>query len=91
MLTMLAFNNATTSVSGESPCCCLVSIENRLLKTSCRCVSSFRTICRRPFCKHQLNVVTMDWVAKGCCQPPAPTDPYVRALAHTVPQNMASL
>ena len=32
-----------------------------------------------------------DRVAMGCYQPTAPTDPYVRALAHTVPQFMASL
>ena len=30
-------------------------------------------------------------VAEGNCSPPAPTDPYVRTLAHTVPQNMVLL
>ena len=32
-----------------------------------------------------------DRVAVGRYQPTAPTDPYVRTLAHTVPQFMASL
>ena len=35
--------------------------------------------------------LTSDRVAVGRYQPTAPTDPYVRALAHTVPQIMASL
>ena len=30
-------------------------------------------------------------VAQGGCPPRAPTDPYVHALAHTVPQIMVSL
>ena len=34
---------------------------------------------------------TSDRVAVGRYQPTAPTDAYVRALAHTVPQIMASL
>ena len=32
-----------------------------------------------------------DRMAVGRYQPTAPTDPYVRTLAHTVPQIMASL
>jgi hypothetical protein len=32
-----------------------------------------------------------DWVALGRCRPRAPTDPYVLALEHTVPQIMGSL
>ena len=32
-----------------------------------------------------------DRVAEGNCSPPAPTDPYVPSLEHTVPQIMVSL
>jgi hypothetical protein len=35
--------------------------------------------------------MTSDRVALGDCSPRAPTDPYVRTLAHTVPLIMASL
>ena len=35
--------------------------------------------------------VPVDRVALGRCRPGAPTDPYVRTLAHTVPQFMGSL
>ena len=33
-----------------------------------------------------LNLVTFDRVAPGRCRPGAPSDPYVRTLAHTVPR-----
>jgi len=35
--------------------------------------------------------VMADQVALGRCRPRAPTDPYVPALEHTVPQIMALL
>ncbi|MGV3485564.1 MAG: DUF6493 family protein, partial [Planctomycetaceae bacterium] len=37
------------------------------------------------------TVEELDRVALGRCRPRAPTDPYVRTLAHTVPQVMDSL
>ena len=39
----------------------------------------------------KLKLVPFDRVAVGRYRPTAPTDPYVRTLAHTVPRVMVSL
>jgi len=39
----------------------------------------------------KVQLPASDRVAPGRCRPRAPTDPYVRTLAHTVPQIMVSL
>jgi len=38
-----------------------------------------------------LDFIGLNRVAQGSCLPRAPTDPYVHALVHTVPQIMGSL
>ncbi len=39
----------------------------------------------------KVHFTAPDRVASGRCRPEAPTDPYVLALEHTIPQIMVSL
>ena len=53
------------------------------------CANCVRT--KRPVSRTRIAEMTKDRVAPGRYRPGAPTDPFVRALAHTVPLIMDSL